>query len=286
MHGMLVVLGFLVPWLVRRWETGTERALWLLTFPTLWLTCTAIAIVGMGSHGHLLGIHCAAGWPGRLAPWWAWGWLLWVGLSGMAILLRAGQSHGLWQQQTTPTTLQGQAVWLWEQPLPWAAQVGWWRSRIVVSRGMVERLTPEHLAAVLAHEVGHGRFHDPLWFLLWEWLRCCTQWFPRTEALWQEVLFQREVRADRFAQAQTSGLLLAEALVQVQQHIHAMGAANKAVTSHHGGCPVLGDRLVERIQALVQPPPKESPQGLRWWLQILEPTLAVLPLVWIPLHFF
>ncbi|NJK33492.1 MAG: M56 family metallopeptidase [Oscillatoriales cyanobacterium SM2_2_1] len=290
MHGMLVILGLWVPWMVRHWGApsfGRKRVLGLLIFPAVWLTCTAIAIVGMGPHGHLMGIHCAAGWLGSFSGWWAWGWLLWAGLQGLRILLRAGQARELWQRMTTPAVVQGYSVWLWEESMPWAAQVGLWRSRIVISRGMVDLLSPEHLKAVLAHEAGHGQFRDPMWFQVWEWLMRCAPGFPHGESLWQEMLFQQEVRADRFAQAQTSGLLLAEALVLVQQHLHAMASpvlTRRIADQKSGVCAAVGDRLEERIKAMLRSP-DEIQDACRWpYLEPLESMLAALPLAWIPLH--
>jgi Zn-dependent protease with chaperone function len=48
----------------------------------------------------------------------------------------------------------------------------------------------------LAHEQAHAHYRDTFWFF---WLNVLTSWLPHTEALWQEILFLREIRADEKA---------------------------------------------------------------------------------------
>src|SRR5206468_11663090 len=45
---------------------------------------------------------------------------------------------------------------------PLMALAGIWRPRLIVARGLVDALTPEELAASVAHEAGHQRSRDNL----------------------------------------------------------------------------------------------------------------------------
>lgn len=66
----------------------------------------------------------------------------------------------------------------------------------VVSQGLIEKLSPEQLAAVLAHESAHlHQRHDLLRLAFQAWHKAAP-WFPATQAAVQEVSELTEIMAD------------------------------------------------------------------------------------------
>ncbi|HEY0777773.1 MAG TPA: M56 family metallopeptidase, partial [Gemmatirosa sp.] len=100
-------------------------------------------------------------------------------------------------------------------PTP-AFTAGWFAPRIYVARALADgpqRLAPDALTAVLAHEGAHLRRRDPLRFSA---LRAVAQtlfWLPALRALADGAADEAEVRADDAAAAATDPLTLAGALV-------------------------------------------------------------------------
>ncbi|MGI0484363.1 M56 family metallopeptidase [Pantanalinema rosaneae CENA516] len=158
--------------------------------------------------------------------------------------------------------------------MPYSAQIGFWRPLLVVSTGLFTVLEPCHLEAVLAHEQAHSHYRDTFWFFWLGWVRRTTSWLPETEAIWQELLLLRELRADQYAALQTNPLLLAEALVLVAQNTPLLPedgyiAFNQA--SSQG-------RLVQRIEALLSEPTSINLSSWKLWgalLPMLIPFLAI-----------
>ncbi|NJL22358.1 MAG: hypothetical protein HC895_18575 [Leptolyngbyaceae cyanobacterium SM1_3_5] len=105
-------------------------------------------------------------------------------------------------------------------------------------------------------------------------MRQLTAWLPRTEALWQELLLLRELRADRRAAQQVDPLLLAESLLLVVQsplQEEEYCAAFSAIAP--------ATRLEERIDALLGEPIADESIAVSWlWL------LPILPLLTLLLH--
>ena len=162
-------------------------------------------------------------------------------------------------------------------PMLFAAQIGFWRSRLFVSQGLLDSLDAQHLEAVLLHERAHAHYRDTFWFF---WLGCLRQimpWLPNTQDLWEELLLLRELRADRWAAQKLDGLLLAESLL-------AMVSSNMLPSETFAaafGSTNTSDRLEERIDFLLadpEPLPQFSWRSLLWF------GFALLPLAVLPLH--
>ena len=253
------------------WLKRWYRALFLFLFPALLLLTTAMTILYMGCHGTMLGIK--AGFFGCI-------------ISGSLILFACGclfklayqGSRAIAQLESYPLSKVGEtSVRIIELDLPYSAQIGFWRSQLVMSQGLIATLDSEHLNAVIAHEQAHIKYRDTFWFFWLGWIRSFSFWLPHTEALWQELLLLRELRADRKAAESVDFLLLAESLLFVA----------KAPFNSPVGCVSLndaqiGDRLNERIDSLLDP--TESIHSNEWhnwsWLCLL-----LLPLFTIPLHY-
>lgn len=99
-----------------------------------------------------------------------WVWLLGAAwLAGSLLLgirwLRRWRGLRAITAKAAPASLQGQPVWLTEAGLE-PGQFGIWRPRLLLPRGILDKLSPAELAAVLAHERCHARRRDNLWAAL------------------------------------------------------------------------------------------------------------------------
>ncbi|MGF1537968.1 MAG: M56 family metallopeptidase [Elainellaceae cyanobacterium] len=257
MHLALFILIFAIAVVGRlRWRTPSERAHhWrhtVVTFllPPLCLLTTAVAILCMGAEGQMVGRPV-----GRL------GYLTAMGFLAAALCLLGWLTWQGWRSlrkiRALPiVTLNGYSCRQLDTNIPFAAQIGFWTPTLVVSRGLFETLTPQHLSAVLVHEQAHRRFRDTFWFFCLGWLRRLTSWLPKTDSLWQELLLLRELRADAWAASHVDAILLAEALLTVVQHHAALEhqvTPNSLCTSFaaltDASTPV--SRLEERVAALI-----------------------------------
>lgn len=68
-------------------------------------------------------------------------------------------------------------------------------------------------------------------------------WLPNTQALWEELLLLRELRADRWAAQHLDGLLIAESLLLLVSNNMIPTATFAAAF----GATDMSDRLAERI---------------------------------------
>ena len=280
MHSVLIGLAVTIACAVRLWNPKQASAhqgyaaLGVFLLPPLLLLTTAFAVLWMGMDGAMMGI--PAGWMGDLLA---------VGFLGFAAvqLLRLSWEgwRSLQEVRTYPLTAleleptQPTNGRILETPALFAAQVGFWRSELVVSRGLLATLTPEHLQAVLTHEQAHAYYHDTFWFFWLGWLRRITNWLPHTESLWEELLLLRELRADRWAAQQVDALLIAESLLLIVQS----SAVSPSVCAAFNADLTLS-RLEERIEALLN----DAPSLERKWRSWLWLGLVLLPLLTVPFH--
>jgi Zn-dependent protease with chaperone function len=250
-----------------RWQ----KVLGLFLFSPLLLLTTAIAILCMGPRG-------------QMVRWWeGWGsYLLAIGfLSGALIWvvkLALEGRRSLQKIRTYPKTeLCGETAHIVPDSTPFVAQIGFWSPELVMSQGLLETLDAEHLESVLVHEQGHSYYHDTFWFFWLGGLRRLTCWLPQTEALWQELLILRELRADRWAAQTVDPLLLAEALLWV---VSAPQIQPEGFCASFSSA-VVKNRLNERIDALLKPSEEVSSEEPRSWLWLLWVSL---PLLAVPFH--
>lgn len=272
---IVVVLAIVIRYqstiLIGGWSKRWYRNLLLFCFPALLMLTTAITILYMGCHGEMLGVK--AGSVGCV-------------ISGSLILFAGGSLVKLAYQgdrfirnlNNYPQQIIGKTiVRILDIDLPYSAQIGFWQSELVMSRGLFTILDDEHLAAVIAHEQAHLLYRDTFWFFWLGWIRSFSFWLPNTEALWQELLLLRELRADRKAAESVDFLLLAESLLTL-----AKAPLESPVWCASLNEAQIGDRLNERIDSLLNQ--AESVPVAQWhkwsWLGLL-----FLPLLTIPLHY-
>ena len=252
------------------WGDRWQSALGAFLFPPALIAASSVAVLCMGPHGQMV-------WHGE--GWVSYGLALgfWSAAIVLALKLTWNGCRTLRQtRQQTAIDLSGCPGRLLETPTLYSAQIGFWQPELVISQGLLDSLSPDHLEAVLVHEQAHLHYRDTFWFFWLGWLRRLTAWLPQTELLWQELLALRELRADRWAAQQVDSLLLAEALLlAVSNPIAAepFGAAFASLAPPN--------RLEQRIEALLteaEPLQQSPPQSWAWLL------LALLPLLAIPFH--
>ncbi|NJK63106.1 MAG: M56 family peptidase [Synechococcaceae cyanobacterium SM2_3_1] len=254
------------------WSERYSQALNRFLFPPLLLFTTALAVVCMGPQGQMAGL-----WVGGVSYVISLGFLL--GAGGLLLWQYLRSLHSLHRLHHLPLQeIDHHPLHVLEAPTLLAAQIGLWHPRLVISQGVLDRLGPDHLQAVLTHEQAHHHFRDTFTFFWLGWLRRLTCWLPHTHTLWQELLLLREIRADQWAAQQVDPLLLAEALW--------MFAADPVSESWSDHCVGLNEsgpasRLEQRIDHLLDP--SITPAfALSWnWIALSS---SLLPILVIPLH--
>src|SRR5260221_726818 len=104
-----------------------------------------------------------------------------AGLRGVAAWWRASRRVRAWMRTAEPLTVPGARMpaYVIDVDAPLMALAGIWRPRLIVARGLVDALTPEELAASVAHEAGHQRARDNLKRLV---MRAAPDFLPATAA--------------------------------------------------------------------------------------------------------
>ena len=279
MHLFLIFTALSLALLLRYFcsqPTGNWRQRWqqtLLSFlvPPLLLLMSAIAVLCMGPQGKMIGLH---------TDWFSY----WLVVAGVVLVIGFGLHLAVqgWQSLQTIRTypeinLNHIPARLLNSSTPYTAQIGFWQPQLVVSQGLLDTLTHEHLQAVLIHEQAHHYYRDTFWFFWLGWLRRITAWLPNTEPLWQELLVLRELRADHWAAQQVDPLLLAESLLIVVS-APMIGSENFSAAFSRAA---QQNRLQERIDALLGEPDSSTDSSYLTWSWIL---LSLLPLVAVPFH--
>ena len=280
MHSILFVLAVGLAWGIRygvkfwQGQLSWGAALTVFALPPLILISTSWAIVFMGC-GQMFGVPASMG-----SHLLGWLFLLWT-MVCFGVL--AWQTFKTVQAvQIHPQTIyQEQPIRLLDSEFPYSAQIGLWSPQLVVSQGLFNLLPPTHVAAVLAHENAHVFYRDTVTFFVLGSLRRLTFWLPQTEALWQELLWQRECGADRKAAETCDPLVLAEALALVAQMAMNQDPLPSFAVPFH----TQGDRVLARIDRLLDLPTQVTSIPLTNYLTSFGfLAIAFLPLLFIPLH--
>lgn len=252
------------------WSQRWQRSLFLFLFPPLLIFMTAIAVLCMGPQGKMGGMY-----TGSISYV-----LALISLTFFALLCIKQAWQG-WQSvrscRNFPVVdVEGKPVRLLDTQALFAGLIGFWQPELVVSLGLLQTLSPDHLESVLAHEQGHHYYRDTFWFFWLGWVRSCSAWFPNTESLWEELLVLRELRADGYAASQVDPLLLAESLLLVVSNTPVLSPVCCAALGSPGT-----NRLEQRIDALLAPPEPTLETQPHSWNGFL---LALLPLATVIFH--
>ena len=277
MHSLVVLSAIVLAWIIRykttyggkNWSKRWHQTLFSFLFPALLVLTTAIAILYMGCHGAMLGIKA-----GSLGCIISASLVLFSSSCFVKLIYKGDRS--IRQLASYPRqNINGKIARIIPTDLPYSAQIGFWQPELVITTGLLARLDREHLAAVMAHEQAHLYYRDTFWFFWLGWIRSFTFWLPHTEALWQELLLLRELRADRQAAKKVDFLSLAESLLIVAK---APLDPMLCASLNHAA---VGDRLNERIDALLEQAEFPVTRWHNWsWVCLL-----ILPLLTIFLHY-
>ena len=281
MHGSMLLLALTIAiglrWFLPSYQRRWQTTLFFFLFPPLLLLMTVISVVCMGYRGQMLGYNSSL-----ISYFSAIIWLV------FAIFCLIKLSYQTWQTHRDFSSyplkkITAQRARVLAVDFPYSARVGFWKSELIVTQGLLNLLDREHLQAVLAHEQAHQEYHDTFWFFWLGWLRSMSSWLPNSENLWLELVFLRELRADKYASGQVDYLLLAESLLLVAEKVNQV-----AEISFSDSCCValndhsLNNRLLERIDALVEAENPELPRfNYQVWLLL---SLSLAPFLLLPLH--
>ena len=260
------------------WSTRWRNTLSAFLLPPLLMLMTAIAVLCMGTEGRMLGL--PVGWIGYLLAFSCFGVA-----AGLLLRLSWQAGRSLRQVQAYPTqSLDGlleEAIgYVLDTPQLFAAQVGFWQPKLVVSQGLLTQLTSDQLAAVLTHEQAHVYYRDTFWFFWLGWLRHLTAWLPNTPTLWQELLLLRELRADYWAAQRVDPLLLAESLVLTVQD---SAIAPDYCAAFSAIAPL--SRFEERVEALLLAAEGDRVETYQvTWFSLTGLLLAFVPLLTLLIH--
>ncbi len=277
MHLLMIFMSLIIAWRLRAsshpspgsWQIRWRRSLFLFLFPPLLLFMTATSVVCMGTQGKMGGMYTDS-----LSYILA---LIYLVFFALLCIYLSWQGWNLIQsaRECPQLNVADREVRLLPTAALFAGQMGFWQPELVISQGLLQTLSPEHLESVLAHEQGHYHYRDTFWFFWLGWVRSATTWLPNTEPLWQELLVLRELRADSYALSYVDPLVLAESLLLVASNSTAPSEVCCAALGSSSG----GDRLEQRITALLTPPePISDPQILSWhgFLFAFVPLITVL----------
>ena len=143
---------------------------------------------------------------------------------------------------------------------PVMALVGILRPRLIVTRGLIDALTAEELAASLAHEIGHHHAWDNLKRLTILGAPDVLRWLPGTRRLEQQWAAAAEHRADASATGasdRSARLALASALVKVARLMPIPAPFTEPISTLVGG-----GEIAARVHRLIDdgPEPSTSPR--------------------------
>lgn len=266
-----VILRLPTPNLTDPWKERWQRALTYFLLPPLLIFSTSIALVCMGTRGEMLGK--PMGLLSEISYILAW-------LLIITCLVYLGlRSYQGWQslenlKALTQSNWQGQDFLLLDTDRPMAAQVGFWQSHLVLSKGLFQKLDQAHIQSIVFHESAHVHYRDTFYFFWLGWIEQCSKLLPNSQLWWRELLLLREMRADGWAKERVDFLLLAESLLTLAEF--ATPEFSPFISAQINDLP---DRLEQRINYLLAEEPTEFSPPLNWWW-----VLGIMPLGSIVFH--
>ncbi|WP_231937630.1 M56 family metallopeptidase [Geminocystis sp. NIES-3709] len=276
---MLIFSALLIAYTIRsiskikrvKYQKKWGLSLFLFTFPPLLLLMTCLTVFLMGYHGEMWGIKAS-----KFSYYLAESFLVFAVITLIKIMWDFYKLSQLVKKYPLEN-IDGQNIKIIETSFPYAAQVGFWNSQLVVSRGLIKLLSIEHLQAVIAHESAHKAHKDPFFFFWFSYLERLTFWLPNNKNLWNNLLLLRELRADNTASKTVDSLLIAEALLTVTKAT--INQTNPLTFNWE--CPFMNCRLEERIDNLLT----DSSQFTTFnWVQIIWLFLVFVPWIFFPFH--
>lgn len=135
-------------------------------------------------------------------------------------------------------------VHLLDSKVPLCLCAGFVSPRIYISRGIIEKLVPQELEALLLHEKHHLENYDPLKILLGRLVAAALFFIPVLRDILEHYLIDKEIAADRSA-------------IQYQGHYRGIAGVLEKLLQEHSTIPAEGlaaggaDALSYRIDHLM-----------------------------------
>lgn len=249
MHLLLILASLLLAYGIRitsqvleaKYQKKWGLSLFFFSFPPLILLMTCLVVIFMGYQGEMWGIKTSK-LPYYLA----------VSFSIYALLTLINNifSHlKTWSilQKCKDKQIEGYNYKLLNSNFPYGAAIGFWQSELVLSQGLIDLLSKEHLMAVIAHENAHKIYKDPFIFFWLFYLKKLGFCLPNNEKLWENLVLLRELRADQMAAKTVDYLLIAESLLQVTSSV----MNQKNPLNNELECAFSDNRLQIRIENLM-----------------------------------
>lgn len=279
MHFILIFTALFIAYTVRsistikqvKYQKKWGLSLFLFTFPPLLLLMTCITVFFMGYHGEMWGIKAS-----KFSYYLAEGFVIFAIFTLIKTIWNLHQLSLLINKYSVQK-INGEDIKIMDSSFPYAAQVGFWNSQLVLSQGLIKLLSPQHLNAVIAHETAHKINKDPFFFFWLSYLEKLTFWLPNNQNLWNNLLLLRELRADKIASKTVDFLLIAEALLTVTT----ASIDQPKPIKFDWECPFTNCRLEERINNLLIESDESS--NFNWW-QIIWLFLVFIPWAFFPFH--
>ena len=111
-----------------------------------------------------------------------------------------------------------QVAWRLSAKVDQVLTVGVWRPLILFPLGMINRLSPEEVDAILRHELAHLRRRDHLWQALQQFVITLFFYHPLVYWLGRQLDREREFACDDLAAGSASRKIYARALLRVAAH--------------------------------------------------------------------
>ncbi len=178
---------------------------------------------------------------------------------GAAAWTRVARRTGLWMAAARPLAVPGVDLpaYCVDVAQPTMALIGILRPRLLITRGLLDALTPEELAAAAAHEIGHCRARDNLKRLAMCAAPDLIGWSPAARAIERAWAAAAEHRADSAASTNPRlRIALASALLKIARLTPDAGLSSEPVSTLVGG-----GAITSRIEALIEPTPRLERSG-------------------------
>ena len=199
---------------------------------------------------------------------------------------RAVRRARVWTQTAAPLALAGIEVPAFriDAPEPVMALVGIFRTRLIVTRGLIEALTPEEIAAGAAHEAAHDRARDNLTRLAMRGAPDVLHWTRAARVLERRWAAAAEHRADAAASivgSRAARLALASALVKIARLMPAAAPLGEPISTLVGG-----GEIAARVERLIDDGPHRGANRRRpgaLWTVLAIAAAAALAAGYLPL---
>lgn len=279
MHLILILTSLFLAYGIRiisqilesKYQKKWGLSLFFFCFPPLILLMTCVVIIFMGYQGEMWGIKASK-----------FSYYLSISFFIYAILKLTNNIYShfkTWSilQKCTDHQIKSHKYKLLKSNVPYAAEIGFWHSQLVLSQGLIDLLSQEHLMAVIAHETAHRNYKDPFVFFWLFYLKKLGFCLPNNDNLWENLVLLRELRADQTAAKKVDYLLIAESLLQVTSSI----MTHKNQVNNELECAFYDNRLQIRIENLME---KKEDLVTNNYVEIIWLLLIFIPWLFFPFH--